>query len=117
MPPKKVMPTCVAMKSYNRAQAMKSQRKKIAKCVPVKREAKKLQAADVNRMKWVSWDSKDDGDGPWDSTSMHGDADSMGQTSFDPKRNHAQWVRDELRSAPVKKPSSNVSAECFCDEL
>ena len=90
MPPKKVMRTSVAMKICKRAPATKSQRKKIAKCAPMKRVAKKLPAAVANRMGWLVWASRNNEDGPCDSTSMHVDADAMNQFA---EWNHAHWLR------------------------
>ena len=77
MPPKKAMPTCVAMKSCNRAPAMHGQRNHIFKCDPMKREAKKLQFRECESHRWLRFFSIGEEDGPWDSASMYGDLDSM----------------------------------------
>ena len=111
IPPQKAMTTFVVMKGYKQAPSMKSQRKNVAKCAPIKHSAKKLPAAVANRMGWLSRASIDDEDCPWDGTSMYVDADSMNQIA---KRNHAQWVRDcrrRMNRAPANKPLSNVESE------
>ena len=118
MPPKKATTTCVALKGCKRAPAMKSQRKKIVEGVPMKSvaainrvPAKKLPAAVANRMGWLSRAARDDEDGPWDSTSMYVDADSINQIA---ERNHAQWLRDCRR---MMKQESEQKLESMKEEM
>jgi hypothetical protein len=73
---------------------MHGQRNHIFKCDPMKREAKKLQFRECESHGWLWCSFKDEEDGPWDSTSMHGDLDSMNQIA---ERNHAQRLRDFRR--------------------